>query len=151
MSKEKEVLHNADKRGSFLIECKSLDELPSIAKQILDMHPDKRVFALFGVMGAGKTTLIKSFCKALNVNDSACSPSFGIVHHYLTDEEESVFHFDFYRINRVEEAFDIGYEEYLYSGEFCFMEWPEIIEHLLPEDCCRVYLEDRNGKRFIKI
>ncbi len=134
-----------------VFECFTEDQLGDIASKILKKYPEQRVFAFYGAMGVGKTTLIKAICQKLGIIDIAGSPTFSIVNQYQTRQGNRINHFDFYRMKKPEEAFDIGYEEYLYSGEFCFMEWPEIIEHLLPEDCCRVYLEDRNGKRFIKI
>ena len=89
-------------------------------------------------MGAGKTTFIKTICHELGVTDIVQSPSFSIINEYKTDAGESIFHFDFYRIRNVGEVFDIGYEDYLYSGSYCFMEWPELIESLLPGDTVRV-------------
>ena len=91
-------------------------------------------------MGAGKTTFIKILCKNLGAVDIIQSPSFSIINEYKTRQGESVFHFDFYRIKKLEEAFDIGYEDYFYSGAYCFIEWPEPIEGLLPEDTVRVHI-----------
>jgi tRNA threonylcarbamoyladenosine biosynthesis protein TsaE len=89
-------------------------------------------------MGAGKTTMIKALCRELGVTDIVQSPSFSIINEYKTNRGEPIFHFDFYRIKKLEEVFDIGYEEYLYSGFYCFIEWPELMEELLPEDVIKV-------------
>jgi tRNA threonylcarbamoyladenosine biosynthesis protein TsaE len=129
----------------------TLGQLSQAASKLIKTYPDKRVFAVYGAMGAGKTTFIKSVCKELNVTDIVGSPTFSIINQYQTRDGNPIYHFDFYRMKKPEEAFDIGYEEYLYSGNYCFLEWPEIIENLLPEDCVKVYLEDRNGIRYIKI
>jgi tRNA threonylcarbamoyladenosine biosynthesis protein TsaE len=115
-------------------------ELPQAADALLKAYPDSRVFACYGQMGAGKTTFIKILCKTLGVPDIVQSPTFAIINEYKRDSGESVFHFDFYRIKKAEEAFDIGYEDYVYSGSYCFIEWPELIEGLLPEDAVRVVI-----------
>jgi tRNA threonylcarbamoyladenosine biosynthesis protein TsaE len=107
-------------------------ELEGVASEILKLYPLARIFALEGEMGAGKTTLIKSFCKNLGVEDVVASPTFAIVYEYLGNEEP-VYHFDFYRIKNLGEVVDLGYEDYVYSGSYCFMEWPEKIEELLPD------------------
>jgi tRNA threonylcarbamoyladenosine biosynthesis protein TsaE len=112
---------------------RNINELPGVAELILSKQKDRRVFAVRGKMGAGKTTLIKAFCDVLGVEESVSSPTFALVNEYTDANGESVFHFDFYRIKKIEEVFDIGYEEYFYSGNYCFVEWPELIEGLLPE------------------
>jgi tRNA threonylcarbamoyladenosine biosynthesis protein TsaE len=117
---------------------KSEAELPAAAKELLESRPDARVFAISGEMGAGKTTFIKALCKELGVPDIVQSPTFAIVNEYKRSNGESVFHIDFYRIKKAEEAYDIGYEDYVYSGNYCFIEWPELVEGLLPEDAVRV-------------
>ena len=91
-------------------------------------------------MGAGKTTFIKVICHYLGATDIVQSPSFAIINEYQTNQGESLFHFDFYRIKKIEEAYDIGYEDYFYSGSYCFIEWPELVEELLPENTVRVYI-----------
>ncbi len=115
-----------------------VDDLPRIAEQILSELKDERIFTLYGKMGAGKTTLIKAFCKVLGVEEVVGSPTFAIVNEYTGSESQPVFHFDFYRIKKIEEVFDIGYEEYIYSGHYCFIEWPELINDLLPENYVRI-------------
>ena len=109
-----------------------LDDLDKVACSMIKWKPGIRVFALKGKMGAGKTTLIKSLCACLGVEDVVNSPTFALVNEYSTADDSSVFHFDFYRIEKTEEVFDIGYEEYFYSGDYCFIEWPELVTGLLP-------------------
>lgn len=121
---------------------RDLKELPEVAKTILRDLGEHRVVALFGKMGSGKTTLIKSLCKALDVQDVVSSPTFALVNEYQTALGDPVYHFDFYRIETIEEVFDIGYEEYIYSGNYCFIEWPEMIESLLPESYVRLDIEE---------
>lgn len=112
---------------------------------------DDRIFVLKGKMGAGKTTLIKAFCDVLEVNDVVTSPTFALVNEYQTDTNNQVYHFDFYRIKKLEEVFDIGYEEYFYSGEYCFIEWPEMIWELLPESFVYVNVEvGKNEERIVQ-
>jgi len=110
------------------------------ARELLAFHPGMRVFAFYGQMGAGKTTYIKSICRELGVTDIVQSPTFSIINEYKTDFGESVFHFDFYRIKKLEEIFDIGYEDYLYSGSYCLIEWPEMMEELLPASSLKVII-----------
>ncbi|MEI6883759.1 MAG: tRNA (adenosine(37)-N6)-threonylcarbamoyltransferase complex ATPase subunit type 1 TsaE [Bacteroidota bacterium] len=124
----------------------TLTSLPEVSKRILDAFPGSRVFALYGRMGAGKTTLIKEFCHQLGVSNEVQSPTFSIVNEYRTVSEESVYHFDFYRINKIEEVFDIGYEDYIYSGSYCFIEWPELAEDLLPEGTVRMEISGENER-----
>ncbi|WP_285010128.1 tRNA (adenosine(37)-N6)-threonylcarbamoyltransferase complex ATPase subunit type 1 TsaE [Pedobacter faecalis] len=114
------------------IEVRGLDELSSAAAQILDFAAGERIFILRAEMGGGKTTLIKELARELGVTEVVSSPTFSIVNEYDA-QGEPVYHFDFYRIKDIREAYDIGYEEYFYSGHVCFVEWPEKIESLLPE------------------
>lgn len=101
-----------------------------------------RVFLFYGSMGAGKTTFIRAICEELGVEESVNSPTFAIVNEYRTGEGDPIYHFDFYRINKEEEAYDFGYEDYFYSGDLCFVEWPEKIENLLPEDAVTVSITE---------
>jgi tRNA threonylcarbamoyladenosine biosynthesis protein TsaE len=123
--------------------------LPSVAKALTEKHPDARIFAFFGEMGAGKTTFIKVFCQQLQVIDNVASPTFALINEYKTASGSKVFHFDFYRIKKFEEAFDLGYEDYFYSGDYCLVEWPELIEPLLPEDTVNVEISvnEEDGSR----
>lgn len=119
----------------------SLDDLKSVAKAVIDSLDGRNVVAFCGAMGAGKTTLISSIMEYLGSDDTVTSPTFALVNQYGTAAGEVVYHFDFYRINRIEEVYDMGYEEYFYSGDLCLIEWPELIEDLLPEDAMVVRIE----------
>ncbi len=121
-----------------------------MARKLLGEFQDDRFFAFFGKMGVGKTTLIKEICAELGVNDNVCSPTFAIVNEYTDGAGEPVYHFDFYRMKSVAEAYDIGYEEYFYSGCYCFTEWTEKVEELLPERYVRVDIEEEEGNRILK-
>lgn len=123
------------------LEIHSLGELPLAAKMILGHAGDSGVVAFYGPMGAGKTTLIKEICSQLGVEDTVTSPTFALVNQYESSAGRPVFHFDFYRIDDQREAYDLGYEEYFYSGELCLVEWPEKIEGLLPVDTLKVFIE----------
>ena len=131
------------------VEITDIGQLPEVARKLLEEFRDDRFFAFFGKMGVGKTTLIKEICAALGVEDNVCSPTFAIVNEYSDREGEPVYHFDFYRLKSVAEAYDIGYEEYFYSGCYCFTEWTEKIEELLPERYVRVEIEEREGVRIL--
>ena len=117
---------------------------------MLSSFKEERFFAFFGKMGVGKTTLIKELCDVLGVEDVVCSPTFAIVNEYSTAVGEPVYHFDFYRLKNLGEAYDIGYEEYFYSGCYCFTEWTEKIEELLPEHYVRVELTEKDGIRTLE-
>lgn len=132
------------------VEIDNLGQLPDVARKLLEAFPDERFFAFFGKMGVGKTTLIKEICAALGVEDVVCSPTFAIVNEYTTAEDEPVYHFDFYRMNSIREAYDIGYEEYFYSGCYCFTEWTEKIEEILPERYVRVEITEEEGRRTLE-
>ncbi len=117
---------------------KKENELFPVAIELLQEFPDERIFLFFGNLGAGKTTFIKEFCKALGVKDAVRSPSFSIINEYLSQIYGPVYHMDFYRIEKTEEAYDMGIEEYLDSGNYCFIEWPERITDLLPGDIVHI-------------
>ena len=120
------------------LEIDSLRDLPDAAEAILAQAGDHRVVAFYGEMGAGKTTLIRAICDRLGVTDAISSPTFALVNHYVGDGGRNIYHFDFYRIDRLEEAFDLGYDEYFDSDALCLVEWPEKIEPLLPDDTLNV-------------
>ena len=121
----------------------SLEELHDAARSFVREMDGHTLFALYGKMGAGKTTFIKAVCRELGVADEVNSPTFSLVNEYRSDTTgELIYHFDFYRINKPEEAYDFGYEDYFYSGALCFIEWPELIEELLPEDTVKVTIEE---------
>ena len=119
----------------------SLDELKEVAKAVVESLNGRNIVAFCGTMGAGKTTLISSIMEYLGSEDTVTSPTFALVNQYRTATEEVVYHFDFYRINRIEEVFDMGYEEYFYSNDLCLIEWPELIEELLPEEAMVVKID----------
>ncbi|MGO1243465.1 MAG: tRNA (adenosine(37)-N6)-threonylcarbamoyltransferase complex ATPase subunit type 1 TsaE [Sphingobacterium sp.] len=118
----------------------SLHELELLAAEILNTFPHERIFLLYGEMGAGKTTLVNAFCRALEVSDDTSSPTFSIVNEYLSPHAP-VYHFDFYRLKHETEALDLGYEEYFYSEAYCFVEWPEKIPNLLPDKIVNITIE----------
>ena len=129
-----------------------LDQIREVAREFIHLMGDSTVFAFYGSMGAGKTTFIKAVCEELGVEDVINSPTFAIVNEYRSNTGELIYHFDFYRINKVEEAFDFGYEDYFYSGALCFIEWPERIHDLLPGDYVEVRIsENSDGSRSIAI
>ena len=126
------------------------NELDFISKKIIENFKSK-VFLFYGEMGVGKTAFIKSICKHLNVLDVVSSPTFSIVNQYVNDQDEFMYHFDFYRTNNKNEIFDIGYEEYLFSDSFCFIEWPERLDNLLPNKYLEIKMKLRDGNRVIRI
>jgi tRNA threonylcarbamoyladenosine biosynthesis protein TsaE len=125
----------------MILKIDSIEQIHQTAREFLEVNKDKTVFAFYGAMGAGKTSFIKAICEVLGIEDVINSPTFAIVNDYQLPNGDSAYHFDFYRINKIEEAFDLGYEEYFYSGNYCFIEWPEKIESLLPENCTKVTIE----------
>ena len=127
------------------IKINTLDEIQQAAQQFKEAMGDNTVFALYGKMGAGKTTFVKAVCEALGVEDTVASPTFSIVNEYRANTGELVYHFDFYRIKKLEEVYDMGYEDYFYSGAVSFIEWPELIEELLPMDAVKVTIEEQEG------
>lgn len=130
----------------------NLDTIHDTAREFIREMGDSTVFAFHGEMGAGKTTFIKALCEVLGVEDVINSPTFAIINEYRSDlTGELIYHFDFYRINKIEEAYDFGYEDYFFSGSLCFIEWPEKVEELLPGDVVDVYIsENEDGTRSIK-
>jgi len=162
------------------IKIQGIEGITSAAREFVEAMGDRKVFAFYGKMGAGKTTFIKAICEALGVEDVVTSPTFAIVNEYKVNEElrmkneesfscpstaaanssfftlhssfTKVFHFDFYRIKNLREAYDIGCEEYFYSGHPCFIEWPEMVEELLPEDAVKVSIEVcEDGSRLVSM
>jgi tRNA threonylcarbamoyladenosine biosynthesis protein TsaE len=127
----------------------NVSELPAVAKQLLKWFDGEKVVAFYGPMGAGKTTLIKAICEELGVKDTVSSPTFSIVNEYRTAKGEKIYHFDFYRIKSVDEAYDMGYEEYFYSKAYCFIEWPEKIGELMPLTFEKVRIELKGEERVI--
>ena len=119
----------------------SLEGLKEVAEAVVESLDGRNVVAFCGAMGAGKTTLISAIMEHLGSADTVTSPTFALVNQYSTANADAVYHFDFYRINRIEEVFDMGYEEYFYSGDLCLVEWPEKVEQLLPEDTMIVRIE----------
>ncbi len=133
-----------------LYQCRTLGELSSIAADILKRAEGPKVFALHGEMGSGKTTLIKAFCSRLEALDTVTSPTFALVNEYRTANAGPVYHFDVYRIRKIEELMDIGYETYFYSGHYVFIEWPELITELLPDKYVYISIKETDdGSREI--
>ncbi len=127
----------------------SIDTIREAAREFISQMGDHRVFAFYGKMGAGKTTFVKAICEELGVEDVITSPTFAIVNDYSSPSTQ-IYHFDFYRIKKLEEVYDMGYEDYFYSGALCFIEWPELIEPLLPDDAVRVTIEEQpDGTRTV--
>ena len=125
------------------IKIQDLEHIHEAARQFISCIGDRRVLAFYGKMGAGKTTFIKALCEELGVTDVVTSPTFAIVNEYTALHSSLIFHFDFYRIKRIEEVYDMGYEDYFYSGSLCLIEWPELIEELLPDDAVRITIEEQ--------
>lgn len=135
------------------IEIKDLDSIRAAAREFIAKMGESRVYAFYGKMGAGKTTFVKAVCEELGVQDVITSPTFAIVNEYETvPDGDSIYHFDFYRIKRLEEVYDMGYEDYFYSGCLCLIEWPELIEDILPDDAVRVHItEQPDGSRLVTL
>ena len=135
------------------IKIQSLESIHEAAQEFIAAMGDNTVFALYGKMGAGKTTFVKALCEELGVADVISSPTFAIVNEYRSDETgELIYHFDFYRIKKLSEVYDMGYEDYFYSGALCFIEWPDLVEELLPGNAVKVTIEElENGNRVIRL
>ena len=131
------------------IKIQSLDHIHEAAREFIAAMGDNTVFALYGKMGAGKTTFVKALCLELGVEDVVTSPTFAVINEYRSDiAGELIYHFDFYRIKKLEEVYDMGYEDYFYSGALCFIEWPELVEELLPGNTVKVTIEElEDGSR----
>ncbi|MGP1422532.1 MAG: tRNA (adenosine(37)-N6)-threonylcarbamoyltransferase complex ATPase subunit type 1 TsaE [Prevotella fusca] len=125
------------------ITIKNLDTIHEAAKEFIKGMGEGKVFAFYGKMGAGKTTFIKALCEVLGVEDVITSPTFAIINEYTDGNDEPIYHFDFYRIKKLEEVYDMGYEDYFYSGNLCLLEWPELIEEILPENVVKVTIEEQ--------
>ena len=131
------------------IKIQSRDHIHEAAREFIAAMGDNTVFALYGKMGAGKTTFVKALCQELGVEDVVTSPTFAVINEYRSDiAGELIYHFDFYRIKKLEEVYDMGYEDYFYSGALCFIEWPELVEELLPGNTVKVTIEElEDGSR----
>ena len=134
----------------------NLSNIREAAQEFISHMGDRKVYAFYGKMGAGKTTFIKAICEELGVEDVITSPTFAIINEYSITTPHApltsdvIYHFDFYRIKKLEEVYDMGYEDYFYSGALCFIEWPELIEEVLPEDAVKVQIiEKEDGTRAI--
>ena len=146
---------NKGKQKNYInmeLKINSLDQIHDVARQFIAEMGDNTVFAFYGKMGAGKTTFIKAVCEELGVTDVINSPTFAIVNEYRSETAgELIYHFDFYRIKKLEEVYDMGYEDYFYSGALCFIEWPELIEEVLPGNTVNVYIEENeDGTRSVR-
>lgn len=132
------------------IRINSLDTIHEAAKEFIKGMGDGKVFAFYGKMGAGKTTFIKALCEVLGVKDVITSPTFAIINEYTDGNDNPIYHFDFYRIKKLEEVYDMGYEDYFYSGNLCLLEWPELVEDVLPENIIKVTIEEQpDGSRLL--
>ena len=133
------------------IRINSLDTIHEAAKDFIKGMGDGKVFAFYGKMGAGKTTFIKALCEVLGVKDVITSPTFAIINEYTDGNDNPIYHFDFYRIKKLEEVYDMGYEDYFYSGNLCLLEWPELVEDVLPENVIKVTIEEQpDGSRLLR-
>jgi tRNA threonylcarbamoyladenosine biosynthesis protein TsaE len=134
------------------ISVKHKKDLPAAVRKLLKHYGENRLFAFYGSLGAGKTTIIKAICESLGATDLVSSPSFTIVNEYRTSDGESIYHIDFYRIKKLDEVFDFGIEEYLSAGSYCFMEWPELVEDILPDETVKVRITvGKNEERHLEI
>lgn len=133
------------------ITIKSIDSIADSAREFISQIGDRKIFAFYGAMGAGKTTFVKALCEEMGVTDTVNSPTFAIVNEYDTPSGCPIYHFDFYRIKRLAEVYDMGYEDYFYGRGLCFIEWPELVEELLPEETVKVIIEEQpDGSRVVR-
>lgn len=133
------------------INIESLDKIHEAAKEFIANMGNNTIFAFYGKMGAGKTTFIKALCEEFGVDDVITSPTFAIVNEYTDKNDDPIYHFDFYRIKKIDEVYDMGFDDYVYSGHLCFMEWPELVEDILPEETVKVTITaNENGSRTIE-
>ncbi|MBQ6433432.1 MAG: tRNA (adenosine(37)-N6)-threonylcarbamoyltransferase complex ATPase subunit type 1 TsaE [Bacteroidaceae bacterium] len=133
------------------LQINNLEEIGTTAREFIRMTADATVIAFYGSMGAGKTTFVRALCEAKGVSEAVTSPTFAIVNEYQSAALEPIYHFDFYRIRRLSEAYDMGFEDYLYSGHLCLIEWPELVEELLPENTVRVHIDvNDDGTRTVR-
>ncbi len=140
------TLPDKDPKATKTLISEGLKDNKALVKRVLESCKDVRIFAFYGELGAGKTTLIKEFCKLLGVDERVSSPTFGILHEY-EGERGPVYHFDFYRLQHPDEAYGIGVDEYFTSGEYCFVEWPERVEDLLPESLATLHITVESPNR----
>ncbi len=132
------------------LKIKNLEQINNTAQQFIKQIGNRKIFAMHGAMGVGKTTFIKAVCEELGVTDVINSPTFAIINEYRSAKNDTIYHFDFYRIEDVQEAYDFGYEDYFYSNAYCFIEWPEKVESILPTDTVNLYFkENDDGSRTI--
>jgi tRNA threonylcarbamoyladenosine biosynthesis protein TsaE len=133
------------------IEINDLSRIQSAAREFIGKMGDHKVFAFYGSMGAGKTTFIKAICEELGVKETVASPTFAIINEYKDKNGSPIYHLDFYRINKLEEVYDFGYEDYFYSGSLCFIEWPELVEQVLPVNTVKISIREENcGSRIVQ-
>ena len=135
------------------IKINGIEDYTRAAREFIEQMGNGHIFAFYGKMGAGKTTFVKAVCEELGVTDVINSPTFAIVNEYRSDETgELIYHFDFYRIKKLDEVYDMGYEDYFYSGALCFIEWPELVEEVLPGDAVKVTIEEvEDGTREVRL
>lgn len=133
------------------IKINNIKDIDVSAAELLDKFKKQRLFAFFGEMGVGKTTIIQALCRKLEVLEVVSSPTFAIVNEYHRKNGDAIYHFDFFRIKNIEEVFDFGYEDYFYSGYYCFIEWPELITDILPDNAILIKITvDKEGKRLLE-
>jgi len=135
-----------------MIKIKNTNQLTQAAKEFAELIGENKIIAFYGEMGAGKTTLIKAFCENLGVKENITSPTFALVNEYVTEREDTIYHFDFYRVEKEDEAYDMGVEEYFYSGNLCLIEWPEKIKSILPAETLKIKISEvENQERIVEI